>query len=167
MAVNGEIQFTFHPASPIVNEKTNEEFADALVELLEVVSGVKEVQVTNELSNPLDSLPENTLATAAAAIGSAALLSHSGGFAQFFQSIMEMKNNVADPADFWAALNFWIFFAAGHPILPPILWISDVLHGSPGPMVGGLVPVTFIAANVVAIGAISFSKEVSCNCFAS
>jgi hypothetical protein len=41
------------------------------------------------------------------------------------------------------------------------------LHGSPGPMVGDLVPITFIAANVVAIGAISFSKEVSCNCFAS
>ena len=73
-----------------------------------------------------------------------------------------MKNNV-DPADFWPALNFWIFFAVGHPILQPILWISDVLHGSPGPMVANLVPVSFIAANVVAIAAISFSKEVRSN----
>ena len=43
-----------------------------------------------------------------------------------------MKQN-ADSSEFWPALNFWIFFAVGHPILQPILWISDVLHGTPGP----------------------------------
>ena len=65
----------------------------------------------------------------------------------------------ASPEDFGAALNFWIFFAVGHPILQPILWISDVLHGSPGPMVGGLVPLTFIAGNVAVLTALASSKE--------
>merc|ERR1711971_938655 len=83
---------------------------------------------------------------AVAAVGAAAVLSHAGAYARFFSSIQEMKA-YADPADFSAALNFWIFFAVGHPILQPILWISDVLHGSPGPMVGDLVPVTFILGN--------------------
>ena len=65
-----------------------------------------------------------------------------------------------NPQDFWDEINFWIFFAVGHPILQPILWISDVLHGSPGQMVGGLVPVSFLAANILFIGATALSKEV-------
>jgi len=157
ITVDGEIKFTFHPASPIVDAETNEDFADAFVELLEVVGGTKDV-VASE--NPLDAVPKGTLVKAAAALGTASLLTHAGGYLAFFQSVMEMKSNV-DPADFWPALNFWIFFAVGHPILQPILWISDVLHGTPGPMVGGLVPIIFIAANVVAIAAVSFSTQVS------
>ena len=66
----------------------------------------------------------------------------------------------ATPEDFGAALNFWIFFAAGHPILQPILWISDVLHGTPGPQIADLVPVLFIAGNVAAIYAFAAVKEV-------
>ena len=109
----------------------------------------------------LASIPSGALAKATAALGSVALLTHAGGYASFFGSVMEMKNNVADPTDFWAALNFWIFFAVGHPILQPILWISDVLHGSPGPMIASLVPVSFLIGNVIAIGAVAMSKEVS------
>lgn len=157
MTVDGEIKFTFHPASPIVSEETNSEFADALIELLEVVAGTKDVPATDSL---VDLIPDGILVKSAAILGTGALLSHAGGYISFFQSIMEMKSH-ADPADFWAALNFWIFFAVGHPILQPILWISDVLHGSPGPMVGGLVPITFIAGNIIAIAAVSLSKEVS------
>lgn len=158
MTVDGEIKFTFHPAAPIVEEETNKKFADALVELLEVVSGTKDVPI-EESNDPLEILPKDALAKAVAAIGFASLLTHAGGYFRFFQSVMEMKNNV-DPTDFWPALNFWIFFAVGHPILQPILWISDVLHGSPGPMVGGLVPITFLLGNIIAIGAFTFSKEV-------
>ena len=158
MTVDGEMKFTFHPAAPLVDEKTNAGFADALIELLEVVSGVKDVPV-EESTNPLELLPKNLLAKTAAAIGFASLLTHAGGYINFFQKVMEMKAN-ADPADFWPALNFWVFFAAGHPVLPPILWISDVLHGSPGPMIGDLVPITFILGNIVAIAAFTFSKEV-------
>ena len=158
MTVDGQMKFTFHPAAPIVDEGTNAKFADALIELLEVVSGIKDVPV-EESSNPFELLPKNSLAKGVAAIGLVSLLSHAGGYLQFFQKVMEMKSNV-DPVDFWPAVNFWIFFAAGHPILPPILWISDVLHGSPGPMVGGLVPITFILGNVIAIAAFTFSQEV-------
>ena len=50
-------------------------------------------------------------------------------------------------------------FAVGHPLLQPILWISDVLHGGPGQMIGGLVPASFLAANILFIGATAWSKE--------
>ena len=160
MTVNDEIKFTFHPAAPIVNEETNAKFADSLIEMLEIVSGVKDVPASDSL---LDSLPKGFLTKSAAAIGSVSLLTHAGAYTSFFRSVMEMKAS-ATPEDFWSAMNFWIFFAVGHVILEPILWISDVLHGSPGPMVGGLVPATFILGNVVAIGAVSFSKEVRLSC---
>ena len=157
MTVNDEIKFTFHPAYPIVNEETNKQFADALIELLEVVAGTKDVPTSENL---LDLVPKGSLVKTVAVVGAASLLSHAGGYLAFFQKVLEMRSHT-DPAEFWPALNFWIFFAVGHPILQPILWISDVLHGSPGPMVGNLVPISFILANVVAIASIAFSKEVS------
>ena len=191
ITVGNEMKFTFHPASPIVNDSTNEEFADALIELLEIVATgttgtttsdektsttmvSSSSSTTSSSSNDDDDdddksliskkkkplIPENSLVLAVAAIGTAAVLSHAGGYIQFYNSIMEMKQNVEDPAEFWGALNFWIFFAVAHPILQPILWISDVLHGSPGPMVGNLVPITFILGNVIAIGAFTYVKEI-------
>lgn len=105
-------------------------------------------------------LPENSLAIAAAVIGIAAVASQAGAYSEFFQSLSQMKENIADPADFGPALNFWIFFAVAHAILQPIFWISEVLHASPGPMVGNLVPITFILGNIVAIAAFTLSKEV-------
>jgi len=156
MTVNGEIKFTFHPAAPIVDEETNTRFADALIEMLEIVAGVKDVPASE---SPLDKLPNGFLTKSVATIGAISLLSHVGSYASFFHSVMEMKAAVA-PTDFWSAMNFWIFFAVGHVILEPVLWISDVLHGSPGPMVGGLVPATFLLGNIIAIGAVSYSKEV-------
>jgi hypothetical protein len=167
--VNGKLQFTFHPASPIVSKETNEQFADALVELLEVVaagvkgSPTKEDEDDDTRINPLDLIPETSLVLATAAIGTIALLSHAHAYIQFFHSVMEMKTNVDDAAasaDFWPALNFWIFFAVGHPILQPILWISDVLHGSPGPLIADLVPVTFVLGNVIAIVVFTVSKAI-------
>ncbi|OEU18046.1 hypothetical protein FRACYDRAFT_183807 [Fragilariopsis cylindrus CCMP1102] len=165
ITVGNEMKFTFHPASPIVNDSTNEEFADALIELLAIVATgttgtttTTSDEKTTTTMKPL--IPENSLVLAVAAIGTAVVLSHAGGYIQFYNSIMEMKQNVEDPAEFWGALNFWIFFAVAHPILQPILWISDVLHGSPGPMVGNLVPITFILGNVIAIGAFTYVKEI-------
>lgn len=175
ITVNGGMKFTFHPASPIVSAETNEKFADALLDVLKVVSGSDEslssTGTTNSKSSggdggnndnkgPLGFLPKNSLVFAVAAIGSVAVLSHAGAYADFYASMQEMKVNIDDPADFSAALNFWIFFAVGHPILQPILWISDVLHGSPGPMIGNLVPLTFLLGNVVAIAAITYVAEI-------
>jgi hypothetical protein len=136
------------------------EFADAFMEALEVVAGTKQVEISKGSDSPLAALPENILVTTAAVIGAGAVAMHAGGFANFYSSVMEMKANIEDPADFSAALNFWIFFAVGHPILQPILWISDVLHGSPGPKIADLVPYTFIAGNAVAIAAVVKSKEI-------
>jgi hypothetical protein len=165
--VGGKMDLVFHPVAPITSVEINLGFANAFTELLEVVAGVKDagsVEEDDDQANAATSLlPQNSLVLATAAIGTAAVANHAGAWASFFSSVMQMKDNVSDPADFWAALNFWIFFAVGHPILQPILWISDVLHGSPGPMIADLVPVTFLLGNVVVIGAVTLSKEVSCN----
>ena len=157
------MQCTFHPASPLVSEETNAKFADAFVNLLETVVGITHTPLVERpgSAHPLDSLPENSLAGIASILGFGAVASHAGAWSQFFQSVIQMKEAVEDPAQFWAALNFWIFFAVGHPLLQPILWISDVLHGSPGPKIADLVPFTFLAGNVFAIAAFTFSKEVT------
>jgi hypothetical protein len=115
----------------------------------------------NALDIAVTSLKNNIFSTAAAGAGMYGLAIHWDAWLQFFSSLMSMKENSANPQDFWDALNFWIFFAVAHPILQPVLWLSEVLHGSPGPMVAGLVPVTFLLANVVFIGATVISKPVS------
>jgi hypothetical protein len=162
MTVDGQLQFTFNPVEPIVRAETNMQFADAFIEVLEKVSDDDPVEHVDEATEPVNAIERimQPLPLVAAVLGSAAIASHAGAWASFFSSVMEMKANVADPADFWAAMNFWIFFAVGHPILQPILWISDVLHGSPGPMVAGLVPASFLLGNVIVIAALTFSKEV-------
>jgi hypothetical protein len=164
MTVDGKLHFTFNPVDPIVDEETNSKFADNFIEILETITETRQNNVAmddNAMStNLLSQLPENSLTLATAFIGLIAVASHGGAWIDFFHSVAEMKGNIEDPADFWAALNFWIFFAVGHPILPPILWISDVLHGSPGPKIADIVPFTFLAGNLIAIAAVTVSKEV-------
>jgi hypothetical protein len=157
------MQYTFHPASPVVSEDTNSKFADAFMSTLETVAGLKgePASVESDFANPISMLPENTLAGVAALVGGLAVAQHAGAWQQFFQSLTQMRENVQDPEQFWAALNFLIFFAVGHPILQPILWISDLLHGSPGPMIANLLPITFVAGNILAIALFSSSNEVS------
>ena len=167
LCLNGELKCTFHPVYPIVSEEANKQFADAFVGLLEAVAIGKKSSVNNDgpanggTAGPLASIPENLLPLATALVGAAAVASHGPAWVDFFKSLAEMKANVENPEDFWAALNFWIFFAVGHPILQPILWISDVLHGTPGPKIADLVPSLFLAGNVLAIGIVAVSKEVS------
>lgn len=169
LTVNDELQLTFHPVSPIVSDETNQKFSDAFVDILETTAtekGLSDAVDKKGLSDGTSKvnvdtiLPENALAILAAFVGSTFVLSHGQAWFDFFHSVAQMKAKVDDPADFWAALNFWIFFAVGHPILQPILWISDVLHGSPGPLVGGLVPASFLAGNLLFITAVALSKEV-------
>jgi hypothetical protein len=158
LTVDGSMKLTFHPVDPIVDAETSEKFADAFIELLEKVTGDPVPHVedhTNMVQVALQALPP-----AVATIGFLSVMSHASAWMAFVASVSEMKANIADPAEFWSALNFWIFFAVGHPILQPVLWISDVLHGSPGPMIAGLVPLTFIFGNIFAIAAFTISKEV-------
>lgn len=160
MTVGGKLEMTFHPVSPIVNEEMSQKFADNFVELLEIMAGTKSPELVETKENEF-ALPDNILTTVAAIVGLGSVLSHAGAWVDFFHSVSEMKANIADPADFWAAINFWIFFAVGHPLLQPILYLSDVLHGSPGPLVGNLVPISFLAGNAVVIYAIMKFKDVS------
>ena len=131
LTMNGELQCTFHPAMPIVSDEANTQFANSFIELLEVISSSTVPVERNVL------LPSNILSLAATAFGVGGVGFHFNAWSNFYQSVMQMKESVTDPADFWAALNFWIFFAVGHPILQPILWISDVLHWTPGPKASG------------------------------
>lgn len=162
MTVNGSMKLTFHPASPIVSEETNAKFADAFIQLLDKASRATDL-ASSESENFLSELkiPEGSLSIAAAILGVVGVAIHAGAWSEFFSNLVEMKANVADPKDFWDAFNFWIFFAVGHPLLQPILWISDVLHGSPGPLLFDLVPASFLMANILFIGATAWSKEVS------
>jgi hypothetical protein len=165
MTVDGSLKFTFNPVTPIVSEATNEKFADAFIALLETVSSPPAVATQSSDAKPWEnvSLPKGILTKATLALGLLAVSTHANAFSSFIQSVLEMKANVANPEDFWAALNFWIFFAVGHPLLQPILSISDVLHGSPGPLIAGLVPLTFLLGNVVVLTAIAVSSEVRMN----
>jgi hypothetical protein len=157
MTVGGEMKCTFHPASPIIDDTTNSDFADAFIATLEIVAGTREVP-TSSLEIP--EVPNNFLPALTALAGAIAIGIHADAFGNSYNSVLEMQANVNNPDDFWAALNFWIFFAVAHPILQPILWISDLLHASPGPKIADLIPATFIAGNVVAIATIALSKEV-------
>jgi hypothetical protein len=157
MTVGGEMKFTFHPASPIVDEKTNAAFADAFLQTLEIVGGAKQVEVSDF---EIPEIPPNLLSTLTAISGSIAVSMHADSFVTFYDSVVEMYTNVNNPEDFWAALNFWIFFAVGHPILQPILWISDILHASPGQKIADLIPISFLLGNAIVIAAISSSKEI-------
>jgi len=174
MTVNGQLQLTVNAVQPIVSAETNAQFADALVELLETVArsnadktAVEHVEISSNDDSSNRLFPEHALTTAVALVGLAAVASHAGAWIDFFRSVATMKANIADPADFWAALNFWIFFAVAHPLLQPILALSEVLHGSPGPRVilDGLVPVTFLVGNAIVIAAVALSKEVRTLCF--
>ena len=133
----------------------------SVVRFLETDS--KSNQPEEEPNDPL--IPENLLVAPTALLGVVAIATQAGAYSNFFASLAQMKENMAaDPTDYWPAVNFWIFFAASHAILQPIIWISEVLHASPGPLVGDLVPVSFIVGNAVAIAAITFSKEVRLHC---
>lgn len=163
LTINNKLHCTFHPTTPIVSEEKNAVFADSFIELLEIISGTKspskDVEVDSMNAFDLSRLKGIPVAIASL-YGVWGIVSHAGAWSNFYQSVMQMKEAIDDPSEFWAALNFWVFFAVGHPILQPILWISDVLHGTPGPQIGDLVPVLFIAGNIAAISAISASKEI-------
>ena len=101
-------------------------------------------------SSLLDKLP------VVAAVGTlATTLLHSPAFATFAAQWQAIGASGVSGDGFWAPFQFWLFFAAMHPLLQPALWISEVLHGSPGPQIAELLPVTFLLGNVVVIGALA------------
>ena len=89
ITVNGSMKLTFHPASPMVSEETNAEFADAYVDLLEKVA---KNSSRNFLSNL--NIPTNLLTPAAAALGVGGVAIHAGAWSEFFSNLAMMKENV-------------------------------------------------------------------------
>jgi len=156
LTVNEELKLTFHPVSPIVNRETSKLFADAFVDLLKVVS--LEGDSLHATDIVVKSSNNNLFPIAASVACLYAIGIHWDAWLQFFSSLATIKENT-NPEDFWDALNFWIFFAVAHPILQPALWISEILHGSPGPYVADLIPLTFLLANVAFIAAMVISKS--------
>ena len=155
ITVNGSMKLTFMSASPIISDEELADFADAFIDLLENVTNY----TTRKSFISKMSIPEGSLTLPIAALGVVGVAIHAGAWSEFFSNIATMKENIQNPKEFWDALNFWIFFAVAHPLLQPILWISDVLHGSPGPMILDLVPASFLGANLLFIGASYWSKE--------
>jgi hypothetical protein len=133
------------------------------MDLLRVVAGVEENETTKmnyaQTVTPFPRLPQNILTYIAAAYGLGSITIHGKSWMSFFSSVMKMKE-AASPDDFWSALNFWIFFAVGHPLLQPILSLSEVLHGTPGPKLGDLIPVLFLLGNIFVIMIVTLSKEI-------
>jgi len=100
------------------------------------------------------------LAPPVAAAGAAgALLLHAPAFAGIAAQFQEMSAAGVTGDDLWAPFQFWFFFAAMHPLLQPAIWIGEVLHGSPGPQLGDVMPVSFVLLNVVVLGALSTFGE--------
>jgi len=156
ITINNELHLTFHPSSPPIDPEINDKFASTVVDLLEKQMNGVSVEETEKQAL---TIPSNWPSLVAACYGVYGLLVHSSAWSDFFSQVAAMKAS-ASPEAFQAALNFWIFFAVGHPILQPILYLSDVLHSSPGFRVGGLVPITFLLGNVAFIALLSISKEI-------
>jgi len=113
------------------------------------------VDASTEADADADSSPLNLLPVVAAVGTLATTLLHAPAFATFTAQWQAIGSTGVSGDAFWAPLQFWFFFAAMHPLLQPALWISEVLHGSPGPQIADLIPVTFLIGNVVALGALA------------
>jgi hypothetical protein len=105
-------------------------------------------------SQLLDALPK---VAAASVLG--ATLFHAPAFAQFASQWQAISAAGVTGDDFSAPLQFWAFFAAMHPLLQPAIWIGEVLHGSPGPQIADVMPISFLLLNVVVIGALTTLSE--------
>ena len=167
VTVDGNLHSTFHPPGPLVSEQESTAFADGMMDLLKVAAGAEisaeasadQVAVAEERQSIAREKRDSesraeAVATAAAVLGiGAAILAHLPAWQAFLSEVQIMKD--LEVEDFSAVLQFWTFFAAMHPILKPVLWISEVLHASPGPRAAELVPWTFVGLNVVALGLIN------------
>jgi hypothetical protein len=73
---------------------------------------------------------------------SISILLHADAWSHFVSSLVDMREH-STFEEFSSAFAFWSFAVLIHPIIQPILWISEVLHASIGPKVFGLVPLSF------------------------
>ena len=162
-SVNGELKVCVHPVTPFVSEEEGEWCANRFREgIVRIAEGG---EMEGEWGTPP---PEGTRASApdkfpllavAVATLPVPFVLYYDAFADFVAAVQTLQER-ASPADFKAVVNFWVFFAVAHPVLQPVLWISEVMHGSSGGRVGGLVPAAFLAGNAAVIWVLSKFKEV-------
>jgi hypothetical protein len=90
---------------------------------------------------------------------------HWPAFTLFVSQWQDIANSGVTGDEFNAPLQFWVFFAAMHPLLKPAIWIGEVLHSSPGPAIelfgGDFMPISFIVGNVAVLGLLAFNKRLS------
>lgn len=102
-------------------------------------------------SNPL------LLAAGAAVVLSVA--AHAPAFATFASQWSAIGAAGVHGEEFWSAFRFWAFFAIGHVLIKPAVWIGEVLHTSPGPLVG-VFPLSFLAANAIVLGLLAIQPKI-------
>ena len=95
---------------------------------------------------------------AAASLGLATAI-HAPAFAQFASQWASISAAGVSGEDFWAPLRFWAFFAIGHPLIKPAVWIGEVLHTAPGPLVG-LLPLGFVLGNLAVLALLATQPKV-------
>ena len=96
------------------------------------------------------SLQSLQLPLAGAATVALPLITHASAFQTLAQNLNLVLTSGATGDQLWAPIQFWFFFAALHPILQPAIAIGELLHASPGPLIG-IIPASFIAVNVAAL----------------
>ena len=107
-------------------------------------------ETSSEDAASTNALLANPLLTASGvALGLTSLI-HAPTFATFAAQWSAIRDAGVSGDEFWAPLQFWIFFAIGHPLIKPAVAIGEVLHSAPGPLIG-LLPATFVAANLAVL----------------
>ena len=97
---------------------------------------------------------------AVAAVGTlGATALHAPAFLNFASQWQAIRDAGVTGDELWAPFKFWLLFAVAHPLLQPALWISEVLHASPGPQIGEILPISFVVGNVVVLWLLSKSGE--------
>jgi hypothetical protein len=96
----------------------------------------------------------NPLLLAAGAAVVLSVAAHAPAFSTFASQWSAIGAAGVHGEEFWSALRFWSFFAFGHVLLKPAVWIGEVLHTSPGPLIG-IFPLSFLAANIAVLGVLA------------
>jgi len=100
---------------------------------------------------PEDSRESDLLPLGATAALALSFAVHAPAFAQFASQWAAISAAGVQGEEFWSAFRFWAFFALGHALIKPAVWIGEVLHSSPGPLLGVL-PISFLGANILVLG---------------
>lgn len=95
----------------------------------------------------------------AAGFTAATAAAHAPAFVHFLSQWQAIALTGVSGDEYWAPVRFWTFFALMHPLLKPAIAIGEVLHSSPGPVLGGIVPASFVLLNLLALGVLAKSHQ--------